>query len=267
MPKVSVVMAINKYTPYLHKAINSILNQSFTDFEFIIIANGCDDDLFSELKLYEQMDKRIVLHRTKLGGFAFALNYGINIAKAEYIARMDGDDICSFDRLEKQYSILNENQSISLLGTACKFIGQDDEELPNRQFKSITDNESIRNCLPYKNPIVHASIMCKKSILMSVGGYKYGLMSEDHELFIRLARDNKIIFMNMVERLYSYRRHELQITDLSKSKENYCQISAFLFSEFLLTHNYKYLLGILRVHPYIRTIYSLIKRRGKKNGA
>lgn len=102
---------------------------------------------------------------------------------------------------------------------------------------------------------------------MSVGGYKYGLMSEDHELFIRLARDNKIIFMNMVERLYSYRRHELQITDLSKSKENYCQISAFLFSEFLLTHNYKYLLGILRVHPYIRTIYSLIKRRGKKNGA
>lgn len=258
MAKISVLMAINKKTPYLDKAIKSILNQTFSDFEFLIIANGCNDDLYFTLEEYARIDNRIVLCRTELGGFSFALNYGLNLASAEYIARMDGDDVCAAERLEKQYNVLSNNNSISLIGTACKFIGPDDEDLPNKKFKLLIDNSSIRRALPYKNPIIHASIMCKKSMLMAVGGYKYGHMSEDHELFIRLSRDESNIFMNLGEPLYCYRRHQMQITDLSKSKENYAQISAFLFSEFLLTRNIKYLLGMLRVHPYVRKFHKIV---------
>ncbi|EEA5327716.1 glycosyltransferase, partial [Salmonella enterica] len=260
-PKISVLMAINKKTPYLDKAINSILNQTFKEFEFIIIANGCDDDLYYLLNAYSRKDSRIILHRTELGGFAFALNYGLNLATTEYIARMDGDDLCTIDRLQKQYDIIKNNKSLSLLGTACNFIGPNDEEILSKNFKILTDNGAIRRALPYRNPIIHASIICRKDVLLSAGGYRYGHMSEDHELFIRLARDKNVIFMNTIEPLYSYRRHHMQVTDLSKSKESYAQISAFLFSEFLLTHNYKYIIGILRVHPYIRKMHNFFKRK------
>lgn len=257
LPKISVVMAINKDNSFLDKAIQSILDQTFKDFEFIIIANGCDDDLW--LKLNDINDVRVVLHRLTLGGFAFALNYGISVSRGKYIARMDADDIAHCERLDKQYRFMQEHLDIDVLGTSCSFIDELDCIIVNREFKIFTENKAIRNCLPYRNPIVHASMLIKRELLLRVGGYKYGLMSEDHELFIRLSRDSTVNFANLDTVLYFYRRHSEQVTNIKSAYNSYYEISAFLFSEFLRSKNVKYILGMLRVHPVIRKIYYLVR--------
>ncbi|MGL4171429.1 glycosyltransferase [Morganella morganii] len=259
-PKISILLAINRTTPFLDDAVNSILTQTFTDFEFIIIANGCTDSLYEQLSNYQQQDDRIKLYRTELSGFSFALNYGLNIAKGEYIARMDADDICDKDRLLIQSNFIDNNQ-VHILGTDCAFINEKNEVIENRKFKLLENNREIRKALPYRNPIIHASMLCPRNILINIGGYKYGHMSEDHELFIRLSRDKNIIFHNLNYKLYSYRRHSQQITDINKSKNNFCDISGFLFTEFLRTYNIKYLLGIIRVLPLLRNFYNFILRR------
>ncbi|MDE9486656.1 glycosyltransferase [Xenorhabdus bovienii] len=262
-PKLSVIMAINNHTPYLEEAINSILRQTFHEFEFIIVANGCDDNLYKLLLEYQKKDERISVNRTELGGFAFALNYGLNLSKTKYIARMDADDKCSYDRLKIQFDIMEKDETISILGTACNFIDENNNYIENRNFNICTDNKKIRAILPYRNPIIHASMMCRRDCLLEIGGYRYGHMSEDHELFIRLARNKDIIFKNINIPLYSYRRHKEQITDMSRAKKNFAEISAFLLTEFILSFNFKYVIGMIRNAPCIRNFYNLIKMRKK----
>lgn len=258
-PIVSIVMAINSDNEYLEQAINSILTQSYDNFEFIIVANGCADSLWEKLKKFD--DDRIKLHRLTLTGFVFALNYGISVSLGKYIARMDADDISFPDRIAIQVDYLESNPSITLVSTACQFINESNKILENRKFKIVVENKDIRSHLPFRNPILHAAMMVRKEALIKVGGYKYGLMSEDHELFLRMARDKTVIFANLDKVLYLYRRHKNQNTDLSKAKANYYEISAFLFSEFLRTKNYKFIIGILRVHPMLRKIFYWIKRK------
>ncbi|EJB5573592.1 glycosyltransferase [Citrobacter sp. Cf039] len=258
-PIVSIVMAINADNEFLDQAIGSILAQSYEDFEFIIIANGCTDNLWHKLKTFD--DNRIKLHRVNLAGFVFALNYGINISVGKYIARMDADDISLPDRIATQVDYLESNPLVTLVSTACQFIDENDNVIESRKFKIVVDNINIRKSLPFRNPILHAAMMVRKDALVKIGGYKYGFMSEDHELFLRMARDNSVVFSNINKVLYLYRRHKNQNTDLSKAKNNYYEISAFLFSYFLRTKNYKFIIGMLRVHPLLRKIFYWIKRK------
>ncbi len=252
-------MAINKDNPFLKQAVDSILNQSYSKFEFIIIANGCSNELWEELNTYH--DNRIKLHRLEMGGFAFSLNYGISVSSGKYIARMDADDISTSDRILTQVTYLESHPSISLISCACDFIDEENHIMTNRIFKIVEDDEQIRRALPYRNPILHAAMMVRRELLINVGGYKYGHMSEDHELYIRLARDCNIKFFNLNKVLYHYRRHADQATSIEKAKNNYYEIAAFLFSEFLRTKNIKYIIGILRVSPFVRKLYNWIKRR------
>ena len=96
-PKVSIILAINSDHGFLRDAINSILDQSFEDFEFIIIANNCSDELWLELNKFTDLDPRIKIKRLKIGGLIFALNYGLAIAKGAYIARMDAAALSTSD--------------------------------------------------------------------------------------------------------------------------------------------------------------------------
>lgn len=258
IPKISVLMAVHKHDEFLDAAILSIINQSFKDFEFIIIANSASDDCLKYLIDYSKLDSRILIHSIPLPGLANALNHGLSIAKASLVARMDADDISHPDRLSHQYYYMINNPTVVIVGCKSDLIDSHDNVIG--VFPFFSDNELIRKVLPYRNPLLHPAIMMRKDVVLKVGGYRYGHMSEDHELFIRLARDPLLLFFNLDIVLFKYRRHDNQITSIRNAHKNYAEISGFLITEFILTKNPLYLVGSLAIHPLVRRIRNIVKK-------
>jgi O86/O127-antigen biosynthesis beta-1,3-galactosyltransferase len=251
-PRVSVVMAVNRIDRFLGPAVESILNQTFRDFEFIVVVDTSCPGLAERILELGQGDRRIKIIFARLGGgLAFSLNLGINEARGEYIARMDGDDISRPDRLKMQVQYLDENPDVAVLGCGEQFIDANSENI-KRRIASYHSNEQIRRVLPFKNTLPHPALMFRKSALLAVHGYQYGHYSEDHEMFIRMARDPAVKFHNLENVLYEYRRHASQITHPDNMKKAYAEISGFLYTEFLFTHSPKYLFGMFVVHPWVR---------------
>lgn len=250
--RVSVVMGVNRVDPFLGLAIESILNQTFKAFEFLIVVDSGCVDVKQRISEFSAGDSRVrILESPSVGGFAFALNMGIAESRSEYIARMDSDDISLPERLEEQVRYLDENEDVDVLGCRVQLIDSNSEKV-ERNYPYFQTNRQIRGVLPFRNPMMHPALMIRKSALLSVQGYKYGHTSEDHEMFIRMARNPMIGFYNMDKVLFDHRRHELQATRPGRIKVSYVEISGFLFTEFLLTHSPKYLFGMFIIHPWVR---------------
>ena len=251
-PRVSVVMAVNRMDAFLASAVESILNQTFRNFEFIIIVDASCPGLMDRILELGNGDKRIKILIARLGGgLAFSLNLGINEARGEYVARMDGDDISRPDRLQIQVQYMDENPDVAVLGCGEQFIDANSENI-KRKVASYQSSEQIRRMLPYKNTLPPPALVFRKSALLEVHGYQYGHYSEDHEMFIRMARNPAVKFHNLKNVLYEYRRHASQITHPDNMKKAYAEISGFLFTEFLFTHSPKYIFGMFVVHPWVR---------------
>jgi glycosyltransferase involved in cell wall biosynthesis len=260
-PRVSVLMALNRVDGYLGPAVESILQQTFREFEFLIIVDAAWRSLRDEVARLGAGDPRIkILQAPPLGGLAFALNMGIAEARGEYIARMDGDDISRPDRLEEQVRYMDEHGDVGVLGCRVQLINAQSEKV-SREYPYFESDKDIRRVLPFRNPLPHPALMFRKSTLFAVHGYKYGHASEDHEMFIRMARNPEIKFCNMDRLLFDYRRHDTQGSRLGpRARVCYLEISGFLFVEFLSTHSPKYLFGIFVVHPWVRGLRMLIRK-------
>jgi glycosyltransferase involved in cell wall biosynthesis len=259
-PRVSVLMALNRVDGYLGPAVESILQQTFREFEFLIIVDAGCRSLRDEVARLGAGDARIkILQAPSLGGLAFALNMGIAEARGEYIARMDGDDLSRPERLEEQVRYLDEHGDVAVLGCRVQLINAQSEKV-SRQYPYFESDKDIRRVLPFRNPLPHPALMFRKSALLAVHGYKYGHASEDHEMFIRMARNPEIKFCNMDRLLFDYRRHDTQGSRLGpRARVCYLEISGFLFVEFLSTHSPKYLFGIFVIHPWVRGLRMLIR--------
>ena len=205
-PFVSVIMAINKYTPYLEDAINSILEQEYKDFEFIIVANCCEMSLINYLNTFK--DPRIRIFVSDICQLSYNLNLAIGKATGELVARMDADDVSLPGRLSQQVLYMRNNRNIDVLGSSYEII--DAEGAILGQCEKPVTNSKIRAQLFFKNPLCHPSVMYKRSTILKVGGYLGGRVSEDYGLWLRLARDPLVIFENTREALLEYRIHENQ---------------------------------------------------------
>ena len=123
IPALSVIMPIYNVEPYIGKAIESVLHQTFENFEFIIIDDGSTDKTYDIISSYH--DKRIIIIRNQINrGLAKCLNQGFLIAKAEYIIRMDGDDICKPERFSKQIQFMLEHPNLGISGTYMDLIDE-----------------------------------------------------------------------------------------------------------------------------------------------
>lgn len=197
MPKISVVMPVyNTKEEWLREAIESILNQSYKDFEFIIIDDGSDKPIESIVNSYN--DTRIVLIRQENQGIAKSLNYGFKISKGEYIARMDSDDISMPERFEKQVTFLDNNPQIAVLGSWF-------ETFPDKHVYKHPENPKYSDFLNYCC-IAHPSVMLRRSDFKKYNLYynpKY--KCEDYELWSRAVRI--LDFYNLQEVLLKYRVH------------------------------------------------------------
>lgn len=226
MPKISVIMPVYNGEKYLREAIDSILNQTFSDFEFIII-NDCSVDSTEDIiKSYD--DSRIVyIKNEKNLGVAGTLNKGLELAKGEFIARMDADDISLPTRFEKQIKFMEENPEVGVLGSNAIVFSETSEIITN--FPE-TEFEFIFN-LFFSSQIIHPSVMVRRK-LIDDGLYKYNPRwegREDYALWLYLVKHTKLA--NFKEPLLKYRVHNLQVTQ--NKNENTLHEHSILKHEFL----------------------------------
>jgi len=208
MPKVSVVMSVYNGEKYLKEAIESILDQTFIDFEFIIINDGSTDSSLNILKEFEQKDKRIKVISRENKGLVISLNEGVKLAQGEYIARMDADDVSDPKRLEKQLKYA-QNEGLWVCGTWAKKVNDKGEAIGDMNYPP--SSKKIKSYALLHNPFIHPSVIFKKDIFEKVGGYNQNFKNiEDYELWTRIVFKYKT--GNMSEMLLSYRVHTEQVT-------------------------------------------------------
>ena len=205
-PTVSVILPAFNAEKYIGEAVDSILSQTFTDFELIVINDGSTDYTLKILEVAQAgcgpHSRLRIISNTRNLGLLKSLNKGIALARGDYIARQDADDISLPERLEKQYKYLQKHPQVALLGTARKTI------LVNgtvKEHKLKLQNPAFKDMLQ-SNCFVHGSVMIRKTALDSVGGYnELFYSSEDYELWLRLTK--QFPAANLPEPLYILRRH------------------------------------------------------------
>lgn len=195
---------------YIKKAVSSVLNQTYTDFELIIIDDCSTDQTAAIIK--EFVDDRINFIEKEINsGYTNSLNYGVSIAKGAYIARMDGDDICLPERFAKQVHFLEKNPTLILCGTAIQFIGSSSGNL----FYPAT-YEAIKIALFSFSPtFAHPTVMGKKEIFEKHNYDKSFEPAEDYELWTRFVQEGEVANLNEV--LLEYRVHPNQVSVTKKN--------------------------------------------------
>jgi len=202
MPKISVILPVYNAGKFIEEAVNSILTQTFTDFELIIINDGSTDNSLTLLERLATKDQRIVLVSRENKGLIATLNEAITLAKGDFIARMDADDIALPQRFEKQYMHLVQHSDVAVLGTGYRFMSE--SGVIGRKRRTLSVYEDIKASLFFGNPIAHPSVMINYHLLGEQFFYldEYKTI-EDFELWCRIAKQYKI--ENLKEVLLYYR--------------------------------------------------------------
>lgn len=201
-PTVSVIMAVKNGGQEVRQAIESILNQTLTDYEFIIINDGSTDETLKVLSEYQ--DPRIHVYSQENEGLARSLNRGLSLAVGAYIARQDHDDISLPTRLEKQVAYLKGHPDCGLLGTAAEIWGPEGPQ--NRRHEHPLDAATLTFDLIFNNPFVHTSWMFPSKVISNIGYYTIDPEREppeDYEYVSRICRQFSVA--NLSEALVIYR--------------------------------------------------------------
>jgi glycosyltransferase involved in cell wall biosynthesis len=227
---VSVVMPVFNAEKYLDVAINSILLQTFKDFEYIIIDDGSADLSWEIIKKYAKKDKRIIALRNKINiRTTKTLNKGIRKAKGKYIVRMDADDWSYPYRIEKQWEFMEKHPEIGVSGGTIEICTEKLDVINKREYP-VTDKK-IREKIFRYSPFAHPATIWRTGVLRSVGGYNENLpLSQDYELYFRIGKYAN--FGNLSKTLLKLRTHN-DSSSLVKGKYQeqytiYSRIKAFL---------------------------------------
>lgn len=203
--RISVIMAVHNAQRYLTEAIDSVLAQTYEDFEFLIHDDGSNDRSSSILQAAAKCDDRIILSSGENRGLAASLNLLIDRSKGEFLARMDADDICRPERFERQVAYLDAHPEIAVVGSFVRYI--DEAGRPVRNLNNPLNSEDIdaRNYAGH-TAIIHPSVMMRRQAVQAVQGYDDSFRtSQDVELWLRMAE--KFRLANLPEVLLDYRFH------------------------------------------------------------
>ncbi len=206
-PKVSVITAFLNAEAFLVEAIESILNQTLQDFEFILIDDGSTDRSEEIAKRYASQDARIIYQRNeKRMGKVYNLNLGIALSHAELLAIFDGDDVSEPTRLEKEYNFLTLHPEIAIVGSFVKIINAQGEIIGERT--KLTDPQKIFQTAVVYSPVLQPSVMYRKSAILALGAYREEFAhGQDLDLWLR-ATYSGYKLSNIPEYLLRYRYHQ-----------------------------------------------------------
>jgi glycosyltransferase involved in cell wall biosynthesis len=198
---ISVILPVYNAEKYLAKSMKCILGQTYKNIEVIIVDDGSSDTSREIAASFK--DERIKYYQREHEGLIAQLNFGLEAASGNFIARMDADDLCDLNRFTTQLSYLKENSAIKLVSTNYNYIDETDRVLSRKAMPGYSD--AIEYMMPILNLICHAGMLTYKRVIMDAGGYseKY-LFVEDQELFLRMLTMG-IKMHNIQEYLYSYR--------------------------------------------------------------
>lgn len=220
-PRVSVVMPVYNGERYLPEAVESVLHQTFDDFEFIIVDDCSTDDTKAILESYR--DSRIVHIRNRENlGLTRSLNLALDAARGEYIARMDADDFSLSSRFARQVEFLDANPQVGVVGSAVREIGVDGNvcgvlRYPVHHFYLVW-------CLTFYNPLVHPSTIMRSSIVKEVGGYNREMIcAQDYDLWWKMSRVSCLA--NLQDVLLLLRRHQDSITFARAKQQWECAVA------------------------------------------
>jgi len=233
-PKVSILMPVYNGEKYLRLAIDSILKQSFTDFEFIIVNDGSNDQTKAIIDSYN--DDRIVLIDQKNQGVARSLNNGLKIARGEYVRRHDADDISLAGSLDEQVGFLDDHPEYALLSNQIAFmsdrakIAHNFRNPHNSFFNQKSFIEVDYDMYKKHQPIIHATVLMRSKVLKELGGYRIDfLTSEDVDLWLRFLDNHKAVVLNTCN--YFVRLHATSATKVHHSSVDFYRELAYQYAE------------------------------------
>jgi glycosyltransferase involved in cell wall biosynthesis len=213
---ISVLMACYNGARWLEAAINSILNQSHQDFEFIIVDDGSTDASAQIIASFAAKDSRIRVITRPQSGLSASLNAGIKAARGDWVARIDADDVSETTRLEKQYAYVCQHASVVFVGSALRLIDERGRILSTHVYPS--DSARLENGLRVgKKFPPHSSAFFRRDIALSLGGYRGVLKrAEDHDLWLRLSEVGRLAALG--EPLVQIRIHSNQMSHLEAGR-------------------------------------------------
>lgn len=226
VPEVSVLMAVfDTPTAYLDEAIGSILSQSFTDFEFIIIDDGSGAETESRLCFWAQRDPRIRLYREdKNIGLTKALNIGLNLVRGNYVARQDADDMSDRVRLEEQLRFMECHPNIDAVGTDVILV--DSAAIRAGTLEIPPDLKGLDR----RNILVHGSMFFRGIVFKLVGGYDERMrLSQDYELYLRMIRIHHMSISVLSKQYYFLRQHSASLSSHFIFRQLYYSVLAKYF--------------------------------------
>jgi glycosyltransferase involved in cell wall biosynthesis len=205
VPQVSVVISVYNDAEFVAESLNSLLQQSFTDFEVVAVNDGSTDESAEILQEYARRDSRIHLIEQDNQGLTKALINGCAAAEGRFIARQDGDDWSHPERLQKQIDAINANPDLVFVGCWAEGITREGRTLERVERPSDPDVATRQLRFARQGPPAHGSVMFRRDVYEQVGGYRPQFyFSQDSDLWLRMAECGSISYLPEV--LYRYRR-------------------------------------------------------------
>ncbi len=232
----TVILCINRSTPFLKAAIRSVLDQDDGDFLFLIGANACEDELIEEIEQIVAGDPRVRIVRSGVPQLSYNLNSLVDIAETEWLIRMDGDDISEPTRI-RHFRALMARTEADVIGSWATFIDEHDREIG--LFKPEITHERIRSAFRFRNQLCHPAVAFKKSYWLEMRGYLGGFVSEDLDFWLRGFAAGKR-FANIPQPLLRYRIHGAQA---SRSRRGYAEAAAHWYRQLLQRPSWFNLVG------------------------
>jgi hypothetical protein len=211
-PALSVALSVYNGAAYLGAAIESILAQSFTDFEFLILDDGSRDDSRAVAESYAARDRRIRVIARENRGLVASLNQLLVEARAPLVARMDADDICPPHRFAAQLAFLADHPAYGMVGADCSYIDAAGQPIAGRQIPRPLSHEAIVANLECGPTMLHNVVIYRRQLVLDLGGYRPAFVhAEDYDLWLRMSRATRM--ENLPEPLVAYRLYPDQVSN------------------------------------------------------
>lgn len=222
-PMISVIMRVYDGARFLPQAIDSVLSQTASQFELIVVDDGSTDATPEIAAQYARRDPRVIVHRQHNQGAAAAANVGVRLARAPLVAILDADDVTSPDRLERQRAFLGEHGSCGVVGGAVAYLDSDGRQFAEVRYP-LSDAE-IRDALDSTMPMVHSAAMFRKEMIERVGGYRTQFApAEDLDLLLRVSEHCSLA--NLGDVVVGYRIHPTQLSTQHIQLQSLCAVAA-----------------------------------------
>ncbi|MEY2513508.1 MAG: hypothetical protein QOJ89_866 [bacterium] len=224
-PLLSVVMAVHNGERFLIEAVDSVLRQSVTELELVVVDDGSTDATPDLLRDVAARDRRVVVARHDNRGRTASLNRGVGLSRAPLVARLDADDVCLAERFARQVAFLERHPSVALVGGAVRLIDAGGREFEQSRYPQ--SDADIRRAFAYTTPFVHSAVMFRRSAFDGAGGYRLCFAeTEDLDLWMRLAERHEL--SNLAEPVVAYRLHADQATVRRLETQALCLVAAHM---------------------------------------